>query len=276
VVVVHARLDGLGRRIRTNDVVVTMRLASLASSATLVALSACGGSADEAATEREPTTETQARITAPQAGAEGRCRPGKHSLRVGAGREAVMRVTAGTRGGGKALILALHGANSGGAGGGLYAFRGAWKVPGVVMVAPASKGSTWSYLSGSDVDLPVVQRALTQAFARCPINPRLVAVGGFSDGASYALTLGLTNGDRFRAIIALSPGGAVAPDRVGKPRVFVAHGTADPVLPIERTSDRIVRSLRNDGYTVTYRRFKGVHEVRPEIAGAAVRWFLRN
>jgi predicted esterase len=185
-----------------------------------------------------------------------------------------MHVTAGSRRGRKALILTLHGAG-GGAGDGLFAFRGAWDIPGVVMVAPAAKGSTWSILGGRDVDVPVVERAVAQAFARCRIDPRLVAVGGFSDGASYALTLGLTNGDLFRAVIALSPGGAHTDSRVGAPRVFVAHGTGDPVLPIA-LSDAIVRSLRNDGYRVTYRRFSGVHEVRPEIARASVRWFLNG
>jgi phospholipase/carboxylesterase len=143
------------------------------------------------------------------------------------------------------------------------------------MVAPASRGSTWSFFGGHDIDVPVVERAVAQVFARCRIDRRLVAVGGFSDGASYALTLGLTNGDLFRGVIALSPGGAHTDSRVGAPRIFVAHGTGDTVLPIE-LSDAIVRSLRNDGYLVAYRRFSGVHEVRPEIARTAVRWFLRD
>jgi phospholipase/carboxylesterase len=185
-----------------------------------------------------------------------------------------MRVSAGSRSGRKALILALHGAG-GGARDGLFAFRGAWDIPGVVMVAPASRGSTWSFFGGRDVDVSFVERAVAEAFARCRIDRRFVAVGGFSDGASYALTLGLTNGDVFRSIIALSPGGAHTDSRVGAPRVFVAHGTGDQVLPIE-ASDAVVRSLRNDGYLVTYRRFSGVHEVQPEIARAAVRWLLRG
>jgi phospholipase/carboxylesterase len=251
-----------------------MRLSSLASVAAILVLGACGGSADERERTADPPS-SQGRVSAPPRGGGGGCEPGEHSLRVGAGREAVMRVTPGPRQGRKALIVTLHGANSGGAGGGLYAFRGAWDIPGVVMVSPAARGSTWSFFRGRDVDVPVVERAVAQAFARCRIDRRLVAVGGFSDGASYALTLGLTNGDLFRAVIALSPGGAHTDSRVGAPRVFVAHGTGDPVLPIE-LSDRIVRSLRNDGYQVTYRRFSGVHEVRPEIARSAVLWFLRG
>jgi phospholipase/carboxylesterase len=186
-----------------------------------------------------------------------------------------MRVTAGERRGRKALILTLHGAGSGGSRGGLYVFRGGWDVPGVVMVAPAAEGSTWSFLRGSDTDLPFVNRALARTFARCRVDVRRIAVGGFSDGATYALTLGLTNGDLFRAVMALSPGGVLARDAVGKPRVFIAHGTLDRVLPMSRTSDAIVRELRSSGYRVTYRKFRGGHQVLPEVSRDAVRWFTR-
>src|SRR5262245_44164062 len=250
-----------------------MRFSGLASVAAILVLAACGGS-DTPEAEREPATSPDGQTSAPPARGDGGCRPGEHTLRVGGGRTALMRVSAGARRGRKALILTLHGAG-GGARDGLQAFRGAWDIPGVVMVAPASRGSTWSFFGGRDIDVPVVERAVAQAFARCRIDRRLVAVGGFSDGASYALTLGLTNGDLFRRVIALSPGGAHTDSRVGAPRIFVAHGTGDTVLPIEG-SDAMVRSLRNDGYLVTYRRFSGVHEVRPGIARASVGWFLRR
>jgi phospholipase/carboxylesterase len=250
-----------------------MRLARLAPVAAVLVVGACGGSADEPAADPQ---SRQGRITARPGSGGGRCEPGEHSLRVGAGREALMRVTAGGSDRGKALLLTLHGANSGGAGGGLYAFRDAWDVPGLVMISPASKDITWSFLRGRDEDLPVVNRALVRAFARCRIDPRLVAVGGFSDGATYALTLGLANGDLFRAVIALSPGGALAEKRVGRPRFFIAHGTRDRVLPIAATSDVTVDGLRDLGYDITYRRFRGQHEVRPEIVRAAMRWFLRS
>jgi phospholipase/carboxylesterase len=163
--------------------------------------------------------------------------------------------------------VALHGAGSGGAPGGLWAFRGAWRVPGLVIVAPAAAGSAWTL---NDSDVGFVDRALQRVFARCKIDPRRVAVGGFSSGAGMALWLGLANGDLFRGVIALS-GGASLPDaRVGKPRVFVAHGTLDRVIPVELGGDVVVRELRDRGYDVTYRRFRGGHGVVPSIARAAV------
>jgi predicted esterase len=54
--------------------------------------------------------------------------------------------------------------------------------------------------------------------------------------------------------------------------VFVSHGDADDVLPIDRTSRRIVPDLRDDGYDVTYREFTGPHTIPVEIAREAVDW----
>ena len=178
-----------------------------------------------------------------------------------------MRVTPPRRGRHAALLLALHGAGSGGAPGGLYAFRGAWGVPGLVIVAPAAAGTAWSL---GEIDVGFVDRALQRAFARCKVDARRIAVGGFSSGAGMALSLGLTNGDLFRSVIVLSGGGALPDERTGKPRVFLAHGTRDSVIPVSLGGDAIARELRGQGYDVTYRRFRGGHRVVPAIARAAV------
>jgi phospholipase/carboxylesterase len=137
-----------------------------------------------------------------------------------------------------------------------------------VIVAPAAAGMAWSL---GEMDVRFVDRALQRAFARCRVDGRRVAVGGFSSGAAMALWLGLTNGDLFRGVIALSGGGSLPDHGVGKPRVFVAHGTRDQVIPIALGGDEIVRRLRSAGrYRVTYRRFDGGHRVVPAIARAAV------
>ena len=202
----------------------------------------------------------------PRAGAQS-CAAGEYELRVAPGRRALMRVTSPRAGRAPAFLLALHGAGSGGAPGGLYAFRGAWDVPGLVIVAPAAAGTAWT-LGATDVRF--VDRALQRAFARCRVDPRRIGVGGFSSGAGMALWLGLANGDLFRSVIALSGGGALPDERTGRPRVFVAHGTRDDVIPIGLGGDEIVRRLRSEGYAVSYRRFPGGHRVVPSIAREAV------
>lgn len=147
---------------------------------------------------------------------------------------------------------------------------------GLVLLAPASAGMTWgSIRGGSDPDTPGLAAALSDLFARHPVDPERVAVGGFSDGGSCALTLGLANGDLFRRIVAFSPGFQAAAERRGRPEVFVTHGVHDQVLPIDRTSRRVVRDLQAEGYDVTYREFDGPHVVPPPLAAEAADWLTR-
>nr|WP_238420906.1 alpha/beta hydrolase-fold protein [Streptomyces taklimakanensis] len=116
--------------------------------------------------------------------------------------------------------------------------------------------------------------ALQDVFRRFPVDPAGVAVAGFSDGASYALSLGAANGDLFGAVLALSPGFMAPMVRHGRPRVFVSHGRADPVLPVEECGRRLVSELSRQGYAVTYREFGGGHEVPPGMATEALRWWV--
>jgi phospholipase/carboxylesterase len=128
-------------------------------------------------------------------------------------------------------------------------------------------------LGGYGPDIGYIDRALAGLFGGYAVDSGRVAVGGFSDGASYALSLGLTNGDLFTHIIAFSPGFMLPGRRHGRPRVFISHGIEDIVLPIGQCSRRLVPRLRRQGYEVFYREFDGPHTVPPEIAAEAVRWF---
>ena len=233
-----------------------MRAAALAV-ALVLSGAGCGGGEEQA---EEPPAPQQ-------------CSPGEHALQLENGQAARMRVTR-PGAGARALVVVLHGAGQAPADA-LQAFGGGWQTPGLVLIAPKSKGQTWSILrSEEDLDLESVNFALAEAYERCEIDRRRIAVGGFSDGATYALSLGVSNGDLFPAVIALSPGGIAAAQQVGVPRFFVSHGTLDTVLPIARTGDAVVRQLRAAGYPVTYRRFRGGHEASPATSAAAVRWFL--
>lgn len=95
------------------------------------------------------------------------------------------------------------------------------------------------------------------------VDPRHIALGGFSAGATFALSLGPSNGDLFGWIFAFSPTAIEVTGRVGHPRFLVAHGTADAVVPIGLTSRAIVPALRAAGDWVVYREFLGVEHVIP-------------
>ena len=92
----------------------------------------------------------------------------------------------------------------------------------------------------------------------------------------HSLSLGLANGRLFHAVIALSPGGIVGERREGKPRIFIAHGTRDNVLPFSTSRDQLVPALRKAGYRVRFLPFAGEHKAREPESRAAVRWFLRG
>ena len=170
------------------------------------------------------------------------------------------------------LVLMLHGAG-GMAGGALDPFLGLADGAGVMLVAPQSRDRTWDAILGQyGPDVARVDRALEQVMGRYAVDGARVAVEGFSDGASYALGIGLANGDLFSSVIAFSPGFEPPARRVGKPRVFVSHGVADPVLPIDRCSRRVVPHLRDGGYDVRYEEFDGGHEIPPAIVSAAWEW----
>jgi phospholipase/carboxylesterase len=170
------------------------------------------------------------------------------------------------------LLVLLHGA-TGRADGIMRRIGSAPGDAGVAVLAPDSRGGTWDAIRGGfGADVDYLNRALQRVFDTIAIDPARVAIGGFSDGATYALSLGLINGDLFRRVVAFSPGFVVPGETHGKAAFFVSHGTADTILPIEECSRVIVPALRRRGYEVTFREFNGPHTVPPDIAADAMKW----
>jgi phospholipase/carboxylesterase len=199
-------------------------------------------------------------------------RPGASTVPLSNGRQGVLAVPDGEISG---LVVALHGAG-GQPAGALRLFDGVAARVGLAMLAPASAGTTWAMLRrGPDPDTPALDIALGRLFQEHPFDPARVAIAGFSDGASYALSLGLANGTLFPKVVAFSPGFEAADRHQGRPAFFITHGTRDEVLPINRTSRRIVPALRRNGYDVTYQEFDGGHAVPPQFAVEAADWILR-
>lgn len=196
---------------------------------------------------------------------------GEHTVR---GREAAppaLLYAPGTGGGTPLrLVLLLHGAGSSPERG-LRPLREHADRHRLLLVAPQSIGNTWDVLSGAyGPDVRNIARLLETVAGKYPV--RGYSIGGFSDGASYALSLGIANGDVFDSVIAFSPGFMAERTRRGQPRFYFSHGTDDQVLPIEKCSRRLVPALREDGYRVTYTEFDGGHTVPPQIAREAARW----
>ena len=170
------------------------------------------------------------------------------------------------------LVVWFHGAG-GHAARSLPTVREAAAHAGALVLLPSSADATWDLLTGrTGTDAERLDRALDHVLTTCDVGR--VALAGFSDGASYALSLGLANGELAEAVLAFSPGFVAPPSLAGRPRCWVVHGTDDTVLPVERCGRRVVALLERQGYPVHYEEFDGGHAVRPDHLVAALRWWL--
>jgi predicted esterase len=199
--------------------------------------------------------------------------PGAHVLDNNNGRRAILYVPPGYDPAIAApFMLMLHGARGNGDRT-LENQRAAADEHGVVLLCPSTRSGTWDAIRGSFAhDLATLDILLGHVFERCNIDPARIASGGFSDGASYALSLGLINGDFFTHIIAHSPGFIISDAREGKPAVYVSHGRQDNVLPFDRCGAAIVARLEKEGYAPRFDVFDGGHAATPELRSAALAW----
>jgi phospholipase/carboxylesterase len=211
-------------------------------------------------------------------GPPGEATPGRvRRLGLGDGdRDGLLYAPAGyTPGKALPLLVALHGAG-GTALSTQYAIQRADALNFIVLAPDSRDERTWDQILGMwGPDLEFIGAAIKYAKSRCAIDESHIGLAGFSDGATYALSMGIGNGDVFSRVLAMSPG-LMQPAAVrGKPKIFISHGTADPVMPIDATSRKFVPRLKSLGYDVTYREYEGRHMLPPAVAQEAMEWFAR-
>lgn len=247
---------------------ITRRHFGVLTGSTLVSLALDGGCHREI----EPQQGSDGRLTSrPRANVETSAK-GARALGLDHERDAILQLPTRATSGPLPLVVLLHGAGQS-AEWMLGRLGSASDEAGVAVLAPYSRGSSWDAIRDSfGPDVTFLNRALESVFDTVAVDPERVAVGGFSDGATYALSLGLINGDLFSRVVAFSPGFVIDGTPQGTPRFFISHGEADPILPIGRCSRRIVSDLRKRGYDVTFREFDGGHEIPSDIARDGMRW----
>ena len=199
---------------------------------------------------------------------------GLHPLGLGNARDGLLYLPPTAREREHPLILLLHGSGANARDiVGVLQHRA--ELNGCALLVPESRDYTWDVLTGGfGPDVQFIDEALAYTFARCRVDRSRVAIAGFSDGASYALTLGIANGGLFHHIMAFSPGFMQPPCVEDTPHVYMSHGREDRVLPIARCSRRILHELHILELNVNYREFPGGHRVPAEIAADAMEWFL--
>jgi phospholipase/carboxylesterase len=201
---------------------------------------------------------------------------GQIKLGVDSYRDAVLRIPENAGQSPLPLLVMLHGATQS-ADDMFYYLGSTHEDAGVAVLAPNSRGATWDAIRTTYADdVNVLNRALELTFEKVAVDPARVAVGGFSDGASYAISLGLINGDFFNSVVAFSPGFVINGDAHGKPRIFISHGTHDHILPIDRCGRRIAAGLKAGGYEVSFREFDGDHEIPADVAREGLAWITKD
>jgi phospholipase/carboxylesterase len=113
------------------------------------------------------------------------------------------------------------------------------------------------------------------------IGPERIVLAGFSQGGAIALQTALRHPARLAGLMALSTYLPVATtlareksESNRKLPIFMAHGTYDDVIPLQRAEDSR-RMLEAEGYAVEWRTYPMPHSVcGPEIADVSA--FLRR
>lgn len=186
------------------------------------------------------------------------------------------------------LLVALHGAG-GEPANVLAAWRAHADAHGIVLMIPRSINGTWDMVEdlksrlGAEMnvqprfgkDLQAIDDALADLFAKVAVDTRRIGLVGFSDGASYALSVGTANPRLFSSVIALSPGHSFAAKFDKAQRVFISHGERDQVLPFSNAR-AIAARLRGRGMTVVFEPFEGRHEVPAPIRDKAIAFFVKE
>ncbi len=172
------------------------------------------------------------------------------------------------------LLVWLHG-------GGGSASQYSYLLPiaekyGIALLIPDARHNTWDGIdSPFGPDVTFLDKALQTVYSKVNIDPCKLALGGLSDGGSYALALGRSNGDLFTHIIAAAPWRLAPPSKpVGRPPILLLHGRKDTVYPIQHTEWFLQPDLQNDGYDVTFVAFNGPHWVPAPIAEMAMQWLI--
>ncbi|TCT02181.1 alpha/beta hydrolase [Aquabacter spiritensis] len=146
---------------------------------------------------------------------------------------------------------------------------------GFLLLVPQSLFPTWDIvIAGNGPDRERLDTALAAVAARHALDPAHLCFAGHSDGGSYALSLGLTNGQFVTHLIVSSAGFMTVQKQAGAPRIFLSHGVNDEQIPIARSGRAHAALLKEAGYDVTYMEYNGPHAYQPPIVSLAVDFFL--
>jgi len=150
-----------------------------------------------------------------------------------------------------------------------------------LFLIPWSHHPTWDLIAANDrPDLDFLEWAYDLIYRRYPVDPDRQALIGYSDGASYALSVGLSNPRIFRAVMGWAAGFFVLDEASisaedPKPSVLLECGTHDQLFPFERVAIPMREKLERMGYAVSFRVDEGGrHWPSGDFQPEALDWFF--
>jgi phospholipase/carboxylesterase len=161
-----------------------------------------------------------------------------------------------------------------------------------LILIPRSFGMTWDLIQhaaqggvGPDApsprpDLDFLEYAYDLIFRRYPVDFDRNALVGYSDGASYGLSVGLSNPELFRAVMAWAAGfvaieNEAASSDTPRPAVLVEYGTHDELFPFEQVALPMKEQLEAFGCSVEFRVDEGGrHWPSSTFQEEALDWFF--
>ena len=142
---------------------------------------------------------------------------------------------------------------------------------------PSPEGDT---LPSDRPDLDFLEYAYDLIYRRYPIDAERQALVGYSDGASYAVSVGLANPHIYRAVMAWAAGflaldERVAAEDVPRPHVYVEYGTHDELFPFEQVALGMKKQLEDLGCDLVFNVDEGGrHWPSSTFQEEALDWFF--
>ncbi|MBW2292058.1 MAG: hypothetical protein JRG94_07065 [Deltaproteobacteria bacterium] len=125
-------------------------------------------------------------------------------------------------------------------------------------LVPRSVEPTWDLIVGGErPDLDFLEYAYDLIYRRYPIDPERQVLIGYSDGASYALSIALSNPQIFEAALCwaagfVMPDGQAVSSEDRKPEIYLEYGTHDELFPFEQIALPMKENLTRAGYRVKF------------------------
>ncbi|KQP59133.1 esterase [Methylobacterium sp. Leaf399] len=203
--------------------------------------------------------------------------PGRHALGLFETRDAVLVVPPGVDPRRPTPLVVLFHGGGGSAEKILPMLEAHALANGFLLLAPQSLFPTWDLvIGGHGPDRERLDTALAAVASRYLLDPTRLAFAGHSDGGSYALSMGLANGDLVTRLVASSAGFLSVHLQMGAPRIFLSHGTQDTQIPIDRSARFHKSKLEQAGYDLTYVEYDGPHAYDPAVVEKAVIFLLAD